>query len=68
MIYRIPYTFNMRGKVEVEADSLEEAIKKAENELIDWEVFELIEHADYIEDTLDLDRDENGNIEEYNEI
>ena len=67
MIYRIPYAFEMYGRIEVEADSLEKAIRKADNQLAYMPVVDLVANADYLEDSLELDEegvvlDENGNI------
>lgn len=69
MIYRIPYAFEMYGRVEVEANSLDEAYKKADDELINMSTTDLIANADYLEDSLEVDEegvvlDENGNIVE----
>lgn len=69
MIYRIPYAFEMYGRVEVEANSLDEAYEKADDELINMSITDLIANADYLEDSLEVDGegivlDENGNIVE----
>ena len=69
MIYRIPYAFEMYGRVEVEADSLDKAYKKATDELVNMSITDLVASADYLEDSLELDEeglvfDENGNIVE----
>ena len=69
MIYRIPYAFEMYGRVEVEANSLDEAYEKADDELINMSTTDLIANADYLEDSLEVDEegvvlDENGNIVE----
>lgn len=69
MIYRIPYAFQMYGRIEVEADSLEKAIRKADNELVNMSVVDLVANADYLEDSLEIDEeglvlDKNGNIVE----
>lgn len=69
MLYRIPYAFEMYGRIEVEANSLDEAIKKADDELIVMEMTDLIANADYLEDSLERDEeglilDDNGNIVE----
>ena len=69
MIYRIPYAFEMYGRVEVEANSLDEAYEKADDELINMSTMDLIANADYLEDSLEVDEegvvlDENGNIVE----
>ena len=67
MIYRIPYAFEMYGRVEVEANSLDEAYKKADDELINMSTTDLIINANYLEDSLEVDEeglvlDENGNV------
>ena len=69
MIYGIPYAFEMYGRVEVEADSLDKAYKKAADELVNMSITDLVANADYLEDSLELDEeglvlDENGNIVE----
>jgi len=69
MIYRIPYAFEMYGRIEVEADSLDKAYKKAADELVNMSITDLVANADYLEDSLELDEeglvlDENGNIVE----
>ena len=69
MIYSIPYAFEMYGRVEVEADSLDKAYKKAADELVNMSITDLVANADYLEDSLELDEeglvlDENGNIVE----
>lgn len=69
MLYRIPYAFEMYGRIEVEANSLDEAIKKADDELVVMELADLIANADYLEDSLERDEeglilDDNGNIVE----
>jgi hypothetical protein len=69
MIYRIPYAFEMYGRIEVEANSLDEAYKKADDELINMSTTDLVANADYLEDSLEVDEeglvlDKNGNIVE----
>lgn len=69
MIYRIPYAFEMYGRIEVEAESLTEAYSKADDELVNMSTVDLIENAEYLEDSLGVDEeglvlDENGNIAE----
>ena len=67
MKYRIPYAFEMYGRIEVEADSLNEAYRKADDELVNMSVVDLVAYADYLEDSLEVDEegivlDDDGNI------
>lgn len=69
MIYRIAYAFEMYGRIEVEAESLTEAYSKADDELVNMSTVDLIENAEYLEGSLEVDEeglvlDENGNIVE----
>lgn len=57
MKYRIPYAFEMYGRIEVEADSLSEAYKKADDELVNMPVVDLVANADYLEDSLEVDEE-----------
>ena len=69
MIYSIAYAFEMYGRIEVEAESLTEAYSKADDELVNMSMVDLIENAEYLEGCLEVDEeglvlDENGNIVE----
>lgn len=54
MIYRIPYTFQMFGRIEVEAENLTEAYHKADNELTDMSTSDLLIGSNYIDGSLEI--------------
>ncbi len=58
--YSIPYAFEMYGRLEIEADSLEEAYRKAEDELVNISVTDMLQNASYLDDSLEVDRE--GNV------
>lgn len=67
MLYKIPYGFEMYGRLAIEADSLKEAYEKAENKLEDMTFDDILAQADYLNDSINVDYDgvvftENGNI------
>ena len=55
--YSIPYAFSMYGRVDVEAQTMEEAYKKAEAELVDIPLTDMLANASYLEDSLEIDRE-----------
>ena len=58
--YEIPFAYEMYGRIEVEAESLDEAYKKAEEELDRMTLSEMEAQAEYLPDSEEIDTD--GNI------
>lgn len=58
--YSIPYAFEMYGRLNIEADSLEEAYKKAEDELVNIPLTDMLQNTSYLDDSLEVDRE--GNV------
>ena len=58
--YSIPYAFEMYGRLDIEADSLEEAYEKAEDELVNISEADMLQNASFLEDSLEVDWD--GNV------
>lgn len=58
--YSIPYAFEMYGRLDIEADSLEEAYNKAEDELVNISLTDMLQNASYLDDSLEVDRE--GNV------
>lgn len=63
----VPFAYQKYGRIEVEANSREEAIHKAEKVLEDMNVSDMEALGDYLQDSEDIDKDglvldENGNI------
>lgn len=66
MLYQVPFGYEMYGRIEVEADTPEEAFKKAEEKLEKMSVAEMADNASFLEDSEEIDTDgviidENGN-------
>lgn len=55
--YSIPYAFEMYGRLDIEADSLEEAYNKAEDELVNISEADMLQNASYLDDSLEVDRE-----------
>lgn len=65
-IYRVPFAYQRYGRIEVEAESREEAIRFAEEKLKDMSLSEMEQLSDYLEDSEEIDyegviTDEYGN-------
>lgn len=66
-IFNIPYAYQMYGRIRIEAESLDEALEKAEEKINDMSEAELAENADYLDDSCEVDSDgiildDDGNI------
>ena len=62
--YLVPVVYSMYGRIEIDAESAEDAIMIAENSI---DELPLPQDADYLEDSFEIDSegivlDENGNI------
>ncbi len=55
--FSIPYAFEMYGRLDIEASSLEEAYKKAEDELVNISLTDMIANASYLDDSLEIDEE-----------
>ncbi len=55
--YSIPFAFEKYGRIEVEAENLDEAYEKAEKELVDLSAIDMDQLSSYLEDSLEIDKD-----------
>ena len=67
MKMHVPFAYQKYGRIEVEADSREEAINKAEKLLEDMSVSDMESLSDYLQNSEEIDEeglvlDENDNI------
>ena len=56
-VFSVPFAYEMYGRIEVEADSEAEAIKKAESELDNMTTADINAVSNYLEDSLEVDED-----------
>ncbi len=67
--YYVPFAYERYGRIEVEADNIKDAFKKAEEKLANMSLQEMEESAQYLSDSEEIDTDglvydENGNTVE----
>lgn len=55
--FSVPFAYEMYGRIEVEAESEEEAKRLAEDELINMTTTDMNELSNYLEDSLEIDED-----------
>ena len=55
--FDIPFVFEMYGRISVEAESLEEAYKKAEEKLGKMTTSDMLDNASYLEDSEEIDEE-----------